>query len=95
MPPVGSKLDGPRTGLLLDRAADGVWESSLCQQVQPGDLLAVGGDRPPDPDVAPVSAGWTLGSKGLFGAFAAAAVALLVLLVIRWRAPRSRQSDVA
>ena len=26
-------LDGPRGGLLLDQASDGVWESSLCQQV--------------------------------------------------------------
>ena len=91
----GLEFYDPQTAMLLDLASDGVWESSLCQQVQPGDLLAVGGDRPPDPDLAPVSAGWTLGFKGLFGAFAAAAVALLVLLVIRWRASRSRQSDVA
>src|SRR5919109_5505960 len=26
-------LDGPRVGLLLERAADGVWESDLCDQV--------------------------------------------------------------
>jgi hypothetical protein len=82
-------LDGPRVGLLLDRASDGVWESSLCQQVQPGALLALGGDHPPDPDVAAVSAGWSLGAKGLVGAAAAAALALVVLVwVIRRRSSR-------
>ncbi|HEX6581764.1 MAG TPA: hypothetical protein VF195_12965 [Actinomycetota bacterium] len=82
-------LDGPRIGLLLDRASDGVWESSLCQQVQPGDLLAIGGERPPDPDVAPVSAGWTLGSQGLVGTIVAAALVLVVLVwVIRRRSSR-------
>ena len=79
-------LDGPRTGLLLDRGADGVWESSLCQQVRADDLLAIGGERPPDPDVAPVGAGWTLASTGLVGAIVAAALALVVLVwVIRRR----------
>jgi hypothetical protein len=89
-------LDGPGIGLLLDRASDGVWESSLCQQVRPGDLLAVGGDRQPDPDVAPVSAGWTLGSRGLVGAIVAAALALVVLVwVIRRRASQPGESGVA
>jgi hypothetical protein len=89
-------LDGPRIGLLLDRASDGVWESSLCQQVRPGDLLAVGGGRPPDPDVAPVSAGWTLGSKGLVGAIAALVVVLLALAwFARRRASRPGESGVA
>jgi hypothetical protein len=89
-------LDGPRIGLLLDRASDGVWESSLCQQVRPGDLLAVGGGRPPDPDVAPVSAGWTLGSKGLVGAIAALVVVLLALAwFVRRRASRPGESGVA
>jgi hypothetical protein len=82
-------LGGPRIGLLLDRASDGVWESSLCQQVQPGALLALGGDHPPDPDVAAVSAGWSFGAKGLVGAAAAAALALVVLVwVIRRRSSR-------
>ena len=51
-------LGAARTGLLLNRAAGGVWESSLCSMVTPSQLLAVGGDRPPDPAIAPVSAGW-------------------------------------
>ena len=89
-------LDGPRIGLLLDRASDGVWESSLCQQVPPGDLLAIGGDRPPDPDVAPVGAGWTLASQWLVGAIVAAALALVVLVwVIRRRSSEPGESGVA
>jgi hypothetical protein len=82
-------LDGPRVGLLLDRSADGVWESSLCQQVAPGDLLAIGGDRPPDPDVAPVS-GSILGSQGLLGAIVAAALALVLLVWVIRRRSRGR-----
>jgi hypothetical protein len=82
-------LDRPRVGLLLDRAADGVWESGLCQQVPPGDLLDFGGDRPPDPGVAPVSAGWSFGPQGLVGAIVAAALALVVLVwFIRRRSSR-------
>ena len=55
----GLELLGPaRTGLLLLKAADGVWESNLCSMVKPSLLLAVGGDHPPDPAIAPVSAGW-------------------------------------
>ena len=89
-------LDGPRIGLLLDRASDGVWESSLCQQVPPGDLLAIGGDRPPDPDVAPVGAGWTLASQWLVGAIVAATLALVVLVwVIRRRSSEPGESGVA
>jgi len=83
-------LDGPRVGLLLDRSADGVWESSLCQQVPPGDLLAIGGDRPPDPDVAPVSAGSSLWFKGLVGAIVAAVLALVVLVWVIRRRSRGR-----
>jgi hypothetical protein len=44
-----------------------------------------------------VSAGWSLGAKGLVGALVAAGLALLALLVfmvIRWRAPRPESSDV-
>jgi hypothetical protein len=51
-------LGAARTGLLLMKATDGVWESDLCSMVTPSLLLAVGGDRPPDPAIAPVSAGW-------------------------------------
>lgn len=72
-------LDGPRTGLLLDQAPDGVWESSLCSMVPPAQLLAVGGDRPPDPDVGAVGAGWSLGLKGLLGAIGALVILLLAL----------------
>jgi hypothetical protein len=51
-------LGAARTGLLLRRAADGVWESDLCSMVTPSELLAVGGDDPPDPAIAAVGAGW-------------------------------------
>ena len=51
-------LGAARMGLLLRRAADGVWESDLCSKVKPSELLAVGGDHPPDQTIAPVSAGW-------------------------------------
>jgi hypothetical protein len=89
-------LDGPRIGVLLDRASDGVWESSLCQQVEPGALLAVGAERPPDPDVAAVSADWSLGAKGLVGAGVAAALALLALVwFVRRRSSTSGESGVA
>jgi hypothetical protein len=55
----GLEMLGPaRTGLLLMKATDGVWESDLCSMVTPSQLLAVGGDHPPDPTIAPVSAGW-------------------------------------
>ena len=66
-----------RTGLLLHRADDGVWESSLCSMVQPADLLAVGGDHPPDVDVEAVGAGWSWTTKMI-----AAGAALLLLLVV-------------
>jgi hypothetical protein len=51
-------LGHARTGLLLMKATDGVWESNLCSMVKPSLLLAVGRDRSPDPAIAPVSAGW-------------------------------------
>jgi hypothetical protein len=78
-------LDGPRTGLLLDRADDGVWESGLCQQVSPERLLAVAPDaRPPDSGVAPIDARsgppwWVMGIGG------AVAVGLVLALVGRTR----------
>jgi hypothetical protein len=88
-------LDGPRIGLLLDRASDGVWESSLCQQVRPSVLLAVGGD-PPDPDVSAVSARMSTLSIVLIGVSAAVAVALLVLALIARRGrSRPEESGVA
>ncbi len=88
-------LDGPRTGLLLDRASDGVWESSLCSMVPPSQLLTIGGDRPPDPEIAAVSAGWSAVWVGV-GILAAAALALLVLVfVIRRGRSRPEESGVA
>jgi hypothetical protein len=39
-------LGAARTGLLLRRAADGLWESDLCSMVTPSELLAVGSDHP-------------------------------------------------
>jgi hypothetical protein len=60
-------LGGPRTGLLLDRAPDGVWVSSLCQQVSPDELLAFAPDAaPPNPSVDPIGPSsalpWWLGA---------------------------------
>jgi hypothetical protein len=78
-------LGDTRTGLLLRRASDDVWESDLCSMVAPSALLAVGGDHPPDPEVAPISAGsepvaivWLVG--------AAIVVAVVALLWARRRA---------
>lgn len=74
-------LDGPRIGLLLDRAADGVWESSLCQQGPAGELLAFASDNhPPDPTIAAVEPGWSIASKTI----AAAVFAVAGLLVVWW-----------
>jgi hypothetical protein len=88
-------LGDDRTGLLLRRAADGVWESDLCSMVPAGQLLAVGGDRPPDPEIAAVSAGWSLPLKGLLGALAAAWLALLVLArYARRGAAKQGETDV-
>ena len=94
--PCGLEFFGdPRTGLLLQRASDGVWESNLCSMIPASQLLAIGGDHPPDPDVAPESPGWTRGATGLLGVIVAAAIALLVIVVIRRRVSRSGASDVA
>ena len=81
-----------RTGLLLRRAEDGVWESSLCSMVQPARLLAVGGDVPPDPDVTAVSAGWSTATKTIALAAGVVALLLLVLLPVARRAVRSATS---
>jgi hypothetical protein len=69
-----------RTGLLLRQADDGVWESGLCSMVEPARLLAAGGDRPPDPEVAAVSAGWSTATKTI--ALAAGLVVLLALVLL-------------
>lgn len=79
-------FDSPRTGLLLERAEDGVWESGLCHQVSPEQLLAFADDsHPPDPAVAPIGTAWSPTSK-------AAAIAVLVVaaaaVVIWWRRRR-------
>jgi hypothetical protein len=95
----GIELFDPHAGLLLDRANDGVWESSLCQQVPPDQLLAFAQDsHPPDLTIAPIGTGWSIESKGgLAGAVAGAALALLVLvrLARRRRAATADGSDVA
>jgi hypothetical protein len=86
-------LDGPRTGLLLDRADDGVWQSYLCDQLPPVQLLGFAGEgRPPDPDIAaidPVGARmspvWTI-----LGVVALAALGGLALLVRARRQASSR-----
>ncbi len=93
----GLEFYSPQAGLLLDLASDGVWESSLCQQVEPNELLAVGGDRPPDADVAAVSAGWSPTSKALASVVVTVALTLLVLVWFARRrgAATTGGSDVA
>lgn len=47
--PCGLEFYGDRrSGLLLRRAEDDVWESDLCSMVAPHALLDVGDDHPPD-----------------------------------------------
>ena len=77
-------LGRSRTGLLLQRGSDGVWESNVCSMVAPAQLLAVGGDHPPDPAIAAVSAGWEPVSI-LAIVVSAAAVAIVGLLWLRRR----------
>jgi hypothetical protein len=77
-------LGAARTGLLLRQAADGVWESDLCSMVRPSELLAVGGDHPPDPAIAPVGVGWEPVSI-VGSAIAVAIVGLLWLMRRRAR----------
>ena len=81
-----------RTGLLLRRAEDGVWESSLCSMVQPAQLLAVGSDVPPDPAVAVVSAGWSTATKTIALAAGLVVLLALVLFPVARRAVRSASS---
>jgi len=72
-------LDGSRGGLLLDQASDGVWESSLCQQVGAHELLAVAPTASmPKPAVDPVdpSPGPPWWIVGLIGAVTAGGLLL-------------------
>ncbi|HET9672572.1 MAG TPA: hypothetical protein VFQ40_06960 [Actinomycetota bacterium] len=79
----------PRTGLFLERADDGVWESSLCSMVEPSALLAIEGARAPDPSIAPVSAGRSFGTTVLLVVLGAVAG----LAVLAW-ATRGRGDTV-
>jgi hypothetical protein len=81
-------LDGPRTGLLLDRAADGVWESGLCQQVPPEELLAFAPGVPPDPGVEPIGphTGWPWWVYAFLGSFVVGG-ALFLAMRSRRRSP--------
>ena len=89
----GIELYDPRAGLLLDRASDGVWESGLCQQVPPDQLLAFAqSSHPPDPMVAPIGTGWSIESK--VALLATVVVALALLVVIRRRVSRPGASDL-
>jgi hypothetical protein len=82
----GLEMLGPaRTGLLLMKGPDGVWESDLCSMVKPSQLLAIGGDRPPDPGIAPVSVGWEPVSILAIVASAIVIVAVGLLLLGRRR----------
>ena len=95
----GIELFDARVGLLLDRANDGVWESSLCQQVAPNELLAFAPESdPPDSMIAPIGTGWSTESKvGLVGVVVAVVLTLLVLVWFarRRRAATTGGSDVA
>ena len=87
---------GRRTGLLLQRDEDGVWESGLCSMVRPSELLALDPGHPPDAHVAPVGAGFSTTSK-------TAAIGIVVVLIlvgavgcvlVSDRRHRSRPEDV-
>jgi hypothetical protein len=81
-------LGAARTGLLLRQAADGVWESDLCSMVMPSELLAVGGDHPPDPAIAPVGAGWEpVSILAIVGSAIAVAIVGLLWLMRRRARP--------
>jgi hypothetical protein len=81
-------LGGPREGFLLGRASDEIWESDLCSQVSPDELLAFVPGSPPDPGVDPIGPGtgspwWVF---ALAGSFVAGGVLFLVMRARR-RAP--------
>ena len=64
-----------RTGLLLQQDEDGVWASGLCSMVRASELLAVDPGHPPDANVAPVSAGFSVTSK-------TAVIGIVVVLIL-------------
>jgi len=88
------QLGRSRTGLLLERGSDGVWESDLCSMVSPAQLLALGGGHAPDPGVAAVSPGMSTLSIALI-ALSAALVLLVVVSVIHRSRSRPEESGVA
>jgi hypothetical protein len=71
------------------KATDGVWESNLCSMLKPSQLLAVGGDHPPDPSIVPVSAGWE--PVSILAIVASAVVVAIVGLL--WLRRRRASSD--
>jgi hypothetical protein len=83
-------LGGPRDGFLLTHASDGIWESDLCSQVSPDELLAFAPGEPPDPGVEPIGPGtvwpWWAAST-LLGALVVGGVVL--------RARRARRRSAA
>jgi hypothetical protein len=84
-------LGAARTGLLLLKAQDSVWESNLCSMVKPSQLLAAGGDHPPDQAIAPVSAGWEPVSI-----LALVGLAIFVAIVgLLWRTQRRARSTAS
>jgi hypothetical protein len=90
----GLEFYDPQAALLLDLASDGVWESSLCQQVTPDQLLAFAPDAsPPDPTVDPIDPG----SAFPWWALALVGVSCLggVIFAMRRRAAPPGQSTVA
>ena len=82
-------LGAARTGLLLRKAADDVWESDLCSMVEPSALLAVGGDHPPDPEIAPISAGW----EPVSVVWLVAAAIVVAIVALLWVTRRRASSD--
>jgi hypothetical protein len=87
-------LDGPRTGLLLNTGEDGVWESSLCGQVSPEQLLAFAPESsPPDPAVAPIGTAWSFASKTVVIAASVVAIAAVLWWLARRRHSLSAGTD--
>lgn len=80
-------LGPPRTGLLLRRAPDGVWESDLCSMVSPAGLLAIDRGHPPDPAVPAIGVGWSLASMALaaFGVIVVAVLGASIFVRLRRR----------
>ena len=87
-------LGAARTGLLLRRGADDVWESDLCSMVPASDLLAVQAGTLPDPAVDAISAGSTFPWLGLaIGVLALGG--LLTVAGYRRRASEARPTSLA